>query len=116
VVTITLLPAWTRTPGVRSRRSRSPTWRSSGSSRRWSTASSRPRSDRAPRARRPSAAGFRLTFLARAGGPPLAVAQGPAACGTVHFSVGGQRQPELQITDSFILQVPKLADLHWKVP
>jgi len=34
----------------------------------------------------------------------------------VHFSVGGQRQPELQITDSFILQVPKLADLHWKVP
>jgi hypothetical protein len=60
--------------------------------------------------------GIRLTFLARAGGPPLAVAQGPAACGTVQFSVGGKRQPALQITDSFIPQVLKLAGLHWKVP
>ena len=60
--------------------------------------------------------GIRLTFRARAGGPPLAVAQGPAACGTVQFSVGGQRQPALQITDSFIPQVLKLAGLHWKVP
>jgi hypothetical protein len=42
--------------------------------------------------------GIRLTFLARAGGPPLAVAQGPAACGTVQFSVGGKRQPVLRIT------------------
>ena len=56
------------------------------------------------------------TFLARAGGPPLAVAQGPAACGTVQFSVGGKPQPVLQITDSFIPQVLKLADLNWKVP
>jgi hypothetical protein len=60
--------------------------------------------------------GIRLTFLARAGGPPLAVAQGPAACGTVQFSVGGKRQPALQITDSFIPQVLKLAGLHWKIP
>lgn len=60
--------------------------------------------------------GIRLTFLAGAGGPPLAVAQGPAACGTVQFSVGGKRQPALQITDSFIPQVLKLADLHWKIP
>ena len=59
--------------------------------------------------------GIRLTFLARAGGPPLAVAQGPAACGTVQFSAGGKRQPALQITDSFIPQVLKLAGLHWKV-
>jgi len=59
--------------------------------------------------------GIKLTFLARAGGAPLAVAQGPAACGTVQFSTGGKRQPALEITDSFIPQVLKLAGLHWKV-
>jgi len=59
--------------------------------------------------------GIRLTFLARAGGAPLAVAQGPAPCGTVQLSVGGKRQPALQLTDSFIPQVLKLAGLHWKV-
>ena len=59
--------------------------------------------------------GIQLTFLARAGGPLLAVAQGPAACGTVQFSVGGKPQPALQITDSLIPQVLKLADLNWKV-
>jgi hypothetical protein len=63
----------------------------------------------------PPGGGIRLTFLARAGGPPLAVAQGPAACGTVQFSAGGKPQPPLQITDSFIPQVLKLADLQWKV-
>src|SRR6266568_1491342 len=60
--------------------------------------------------------GIRLTFLARAGGLPLAVAQGPAACGTVQFSVGGKQQPALQLTDSFLPQVLKLADLNWNVP
>jgi len=60
--------------------------------------------------------GIRLTFLARAGGPPLAVAQGPAACGTVQFTADGTRQPALQITDSFIPRVLKLAGLRWKVP
>jgi hypothetical protein len=60
--------------------------------------------------------GIRLAFRAGAGGPPLAVAQGPAACGTVQFSAGGERQPALQITDSFIPQVLNLAGLHWKVP
>lgn len=64
----------------------------------------------------PLGGGIRLTFLAGADGPPLAVAQGPAACGTVQFSVGGKRQHALQITDSFIPQVLKLADLHWKIP
>jgi hypothetical protein len=59
--------------------------------------------------------GIQLAFRARAGGPPLAVAQGPAACGTVQFSAGGRPQPALQITDSFIPQVLKLADLNWKV-
>jgi hypothetical protein len=59
--------------------------------------------------------GILLTFRARAGGPPLAVAQGPAACGIVEFNVGGKQQPVLEITDSFIPQVLKLADLHWRV-
>jgi hypothetical protein len=60
--------------------------------------------------------GIRLTFLARAGGAPLAAVEGPATCGTVQFSVGGKRQPALQLTDSFIPQVLKLAGLHWTVP
>ncbi len=55
---------------------------------------------------------IRLAFLARPGSPPLAVAQGPAACGTVQFSVGGKRQPALQLTDSFIPQVRKAARLR----
>ncbi len=63
----------------------------------------------------PPGGGIRLTFLAGAGGTPLAVAQGPAACGTVQFSTDGKPQPALQITDSFIPQVLKLAGLHWKV-
>ena len=58
---------------------------------------------------------IQLTFLARVGGPLLAVAQGPAACGTVQFSVGGKPQPALQLTGSFIPQVLKLAGLNWKV-
>ena len=60
--------------------------------------------------------GIQLTFLAQAGGPPLAVAQGPGACGIVQFNVGGQPQPALQITDSFIPRVLRLAGLSWKVP
>jgi hypothetical protein len=60
--------------------------------------------------------GIRLTFRARAGGPPLAAAQGPAACGTVQFSVGGKWQPALQLTSTFIPHVLKLAGLHWKIP
>ena len=64
----------------------------------------------------PPGGGIRLTFRARAGGPPLAVAQGPAPCGTVQFSAGGKQQPALQLTDSFIPQILKLARLHWKVP
>lgn len=64
----------------------------------------------------PPGGGLLLRFLARAGGPPLAVAQGPAACGTVQFSVGGKQQPALQITDLFIPQVLKLTGLNWKAP
>ena len=64
----------------------------------------------------PAGGGIQLTFLASVGGPPLAAAQGPAACGTAQFSAGSKWQPALQITDSFVPQVLKLADLHWKVP
>jgi hypothetical protein len=63
-----------------------------------------------------SGGGIQLTFQARTGGPALAVAQGPAACGTVQFSADGQPQPALQITDSFIPQVLLAAALTWKVP
>jgi len=34
----------------------------------------------------------------------------------VQFSADGRQQPALQITDSFIPQVLKLADLNWKIP
>jgi hypothetical protein len=64
----------------------------------------------------PGGSEIRLAFLARAGGPPLAVVQGPAACGTEQFSVGGQRQPALQNTSSFIPRILRLAGLHWNVP
>jgi hypothetical protein len=64
----------------------------------------------------PPGGGIQLTFRARVGGPPLAIAQGPAACGTVQFSAGGQPQPALQITNSFIPQVLLAAGLNWKVP
>lgn len=57
-----------------------------------------------------------LTFRARPGGPPLAVAQGPAPCGTVLFTVGGRQQPALQITGTFVAQVLTIAGLRWKLP
>ena len=63
----------------------------------------------------PFGARIRLTFLAGAGGRPLAVAQGPAACGTEEFSIGGKPQPALQLTESFIPKVLKLAGLHWTI-
>ena len=63
----------------------------------------------------PFGGGIRLTFLARTAGRPLAVAQGPAACGTVEFSVGGKLQPSLQLTESFIPQVLKLTGLRWTI-
>jgi hypothetical protein len=63
----------------------------------------------------PIGGGIRLTFLAKSDGRPLAIAQGPAACGTVQVSVGGKRQPALQMTDSFIPRILKIADLRWQV-
>jgi len=57
----------------------------------------------------------RLTFRASPGGPPLAVAQGPAACGTILFTVDGRQQPALELTDTFVSQVLASAGLHWKL-
>ena len=59
---------------------------------------------------------LRLTFDARAGGPPVAVAQGPQACGAVLLTINGKDQPALQITDSFIGRVLHAAGLRWRVP
>jgi hypothetical protein len=64
----------------------------------------------------PIGGGIRLAFLARAGGHPLAVVQGPGECGTIQFSVGGHLRSALQDTTSFIPRVLRLADLHWKIP
>jgi hypothetical protein len=58
---------------------------------------------------------LRLTFYARAGGPPVAVAQGPEACGAVLLTINGKDQPALQITDSFRAGVLRAADLHWQL-
>jgi hypothetical protein len=58
---------------------------------------------------------IRLTFLARPGGSPLAVAQGPADCGTILFTVDGRQQPALELTDTFVSQVLAIAGLHWRL-
>jgi hypothetical protein len=57
-----------------------------------------------------------LTFRARPGGPPLAVAQGPESCGMVLLTLHGKEQPALQVTDSFIGDVLHAAGLHWQFP
>jgi hypothetical protein len=70
-----------------------------------------------PDASCPAPAGpeIRLTFRASPGGPPLAVAQGPADCGTILFTVDGKQQPALGLTDTFVSQVLTIAGLHWKL-
>lgn len=63
------------------------------------------------------AAGFTLTFRAAAGGPPVAVADGPAACGQVSFRLDGKGLPALLPTDAGAYRdaVLKAAGLHWKL-
>jgi hypothetical protein len=61
------------------------------------------------------APGVRLTFRARPGGPALAVAEGPASCGTVAFTVGGRQQPALQAPDGFVSRVLAIAGLPWRL-
>jgi hypothetical protein len=56
-----------------------------------------------------------LTFRARPGGPALAVAQGPAPCGIVLFTLGGRQQPALQVPDGFVSRVLATAGLRWRL-
>lgn len=63
----------------------------------------------------PMGAGFTLTFRAVAGGPAVAVADGPAECGAVHLRLGGKDQPDLQPPGSYRATVLKIAGLHWKL-
>lgn len=58
---------------------------------------------------------LRLTFRSGPGGPALAVAQGPASCATVLFTLGGRQQPALQVPDGFVSQVLAIAGLHWRL-
>jgi hypothetical protein len=63
----------------------------------------------------PEGAGFTLTFRARAGGPPVAVADGPGACGQVTLTLGGKAEPPLLPPDAsaYRTTVMKIAGLHW---
>jgi hypothetical protein len=58
---------------------------------------------------------LRLTFRAQVGGLPLAVVQGPEACGAVLLTINGKDQPALQITDSFVTGALQAAGLHWQL-
>jgi hypothetical protein len=59
--------------------------------------------------------GFTLTFRAVAGGPAVAVADGPAECGAVHLRLGGKDEPNLRPPGSYRATVLKIAGLRWKL-
>jgi hypothetical protein len=61
------------------------------------------------------AAGVTLTFRAAAGGPAVAVADGPAECGAVHLRLNGKDEPDLQPPGSYNATVLKIAGLRWKL-
>jgi hypothetical protein len=62
----------------------------------------------------PSGTGFTLTFRAAAGGPPVAVADGPGACGQVFLTLNGKDEPPLLPADpsAYRATVLKIAGLH----
>jgi hypothetical protein len=62
----------------------------------------------------PSGSRFTLTFRAAAGGPPVAVADGPGACGQVTLTLNGKHEPPLLPADaaSYRATVLKIAGLH----
>ncbi len=62
----------------------------------------------------PMRAGFTLTFRVAAGGGPVAVADGPAECGTVHLTLNGKYQPDLQAPDSYRAAVLQIAGQRWQ--
>jgi hypothetical protein len=59
---------------------------------------------------------LRLTFRARAGGPPVAIVQTDQSCGGVTLTVGSRPQPALQNEPALDGQILKLAALSWKLP
>jgi hypothetical protein len=65
----------------------------------------------------PMGPGLTLTFRATAGGPPVAVADGPGACGVVSLRLNGNGRPALLPPDagSYRATVAKIAGLHWKL-
>ncbi|HEX5291974.1 MAG TPA: hypothetical protein VFX25_24160 [Streptosporangiaceae bacterium] len=62
----------------------------------------------------PMGAGFTLAFSGP-GGHRVAVANGPAECGVVHLTLGGQVEPDLQPPASYRAAVVKIAGLHWQL-
>ena len=63
----------------------------------------------------PMGVGLTLTFRAAAGGPAIAVADGPAECGVVHLSLNGTDEPDLQPPDSYRATVLTIAGLRWQL-
>ena len=66
----------------------------------------------------PMGSGFTLTFRVAVGGPPVAVADGPGACGQVTFEAQPARtSPHFLPPDAstYRAAILKIAGLHWKV-
>ena len=95
------------------RRSRSRRYRSCGGSRRSSTGCRCRRSGNDVPC--PLGAGLTLTFRTAAGGPPVAVADGPGACGVVTLRLNGKDEPALQPPGSYRATVLKIAGLQWSL-
>ncbi|MGH3245092.1 MAG: hypothetical protein ACRDOI_02635 [Trebonia sp.] len=63
----------------------------------------------------PLGVGVTLTFRAPRGGPPVAVADGPGACGQVTLRLDGKNEPPLRPPDSYRTTVLEIAGLHWRL-
>jgi len=59
--------------------------------------------------------GFTLTFRLTVSGTPVAVADGPGACGVLALRLNGKDEPALQPAGSYLATVLKIAGLHWKL-
>jgi hypothetical protein len=62
----------------------------------------------------PMGVGVTLTFSTH-GGPPVAVASGPGACGAVYLTLHGRSEPALQPPGSYLATVLKITGLHWRL-
>jgi hypothetical protein len=63
----------------------------------------------------PSGSGLTLTFRVAVGGPPVAVADGPGACGQVTFRLNGKDEAPLLPSDAstYRATILQIAGLHW---